>query len=796
MSDLLTATNPNTGEKIAFIDGAWTPVEATATNPKTKERMFQLGGVWHSANELDNTTKPSTPEPSGSEGKQQGERILALAKDAAGSHTDPALGAFETGLSAASGIGSTILGGLAGAARTGYNLLAGEGIDKSAELGAKTVEAVQHAATYQPRSSMGKLGNEVLGFPVNAAKDLVGTVGGKMGEGYGMIADAIVNGGIEGRDIYAGEGAVRGRNAGEAISRAGVDVAAVEAGRGQAMQAANRASIRVREPKPGTDFTPLRDLTPAERERMTRQIQVDENGITLPDSTQPTLASITRDPSQFRFEDQTGKTPEGANLRTRELDNNAAMIKAIEQTDALRPGKRATENTREAGRAVANALEQSNDETGAMVDALYQKARDAGETKAIVDTKPLEDYLHETRFKQETSVPELRTIQKELNALKKETGNRVTIDMMEELYKSAGELAGDGSSGHFMGKVKAKINEVTDGSGGDLYRQARAARNEQALEFDDRSAIANLIDKKAGSRTDYKTQAEDVFNKVVVNSSLTQLQDVVSSLLTNNPAAGRVPKLQAFRELQAETVSHLLGKATEKGGSNERAQSTLSATSLRNAINDIGTEKLNYILGPDALKRLTDTVDNAIDFTQSPGRVKGSETNINSMDTAKQAAMDSAKKYMFSNIPYIGKPIGVIRDFMGKRAEASALQQRISDSLTPSRASAEEIARQLDEWKSHSNQAFKTELLDAGKGAAYVGEDDSARRALSTKIDMAHSNYLQSNAAATAIAADAQRAQLKAEIEKARKRTSIQQIGAAKTVDDAIKAFQNTAAQD
>jgi hypothetical protein len=41
-----TATNPDTGEKIALIDGKWVPIEKTATNPDTGEKAVLINGNW------------------------------------------------------------------------------------------------------------------------------------------------------------------------------------------------------------------------------------------------------------------------------------------------------------------------------------------------------------------------------------------------------------------------------------------------------------------------------------------------------------------------------------------------------------------------------------------------------------------------------------------------------------------------------------------------------------------------------------------------------------------------------
>ena len=41
-----TATNPDTGERVALVDGEWKPVVKTATNPDTGARAFLVGDQW------------------------------------------------------------------------------------------------------------------------------------------------------------------------------------------------------------------------------------------------------------------------------------------------------------------------------------------------------------------------------------------------------------------------------------------------------------------------------------------------------------------------------------------------------------------------------------------------------------------------------------------------------------------------------------------------------------------------------------------------------------------------------
>lgn len=52
-----TATNPETGERRAYINGEWQPIEQSATNPQGL-KAYKIGGAWH----VDDT--PAAPAPS------------------------------------------------------------------------------------------------------------------------------------------------------------------------------------------------------------------------------------------------------------------------------------------------------------------------------------------------------------------------------------------------------------------------------------------------------------------------------------------------------------------------------------------------------------------------------------------------------------------------------------------------------------------------------------------------------------------------------------------------------------
>ncbi len=633
-------------------------------------------------------------------GEEQAARIRGYSDDARKQGVIAApLGFAEAALNAGSGIGSSIVGGIAGLARTGYGLATGEGFDKASEAGSGVIHSVQDAATYQPRTGVGKAAADALTIPMNIAKSMGREIGGDTGQFVG------------------GD---KGRLIGTSIGDVAPDIAGTLAGGVGALRGARALANRPTVPVAGRDFSPLRDLTPEQQARMD---QMRSQGI------EPTLGQITRDPQQFRFEDQTGKKEVGADLRTRELDTNDALIQAIEDNDTLRAGRGTAENTREVGATTARALEENAAESLKGVDEKYDAARAAGETEEVVDTTPLEQFLADNK-PEALTVSALNSIAAKLESLKSIKGeDGITINDLENIYQSAGKLGkADDTAGHYMGQVKDVINQMTDGVGGDLYRDARKARLAHAMEYEDRGAIADLIDKKAGSRTDYKTASEDVFKKTVLNSSLEQLKDVTNSLLSKDPATNP-GSWQAVRELQAETVRWILDQATSRGVLNERGAPGLSPTKLRDAVNSIGRDKLTHLLGPEVLARLDDTVANARNTKQAPGKVQGSDTSVNLHDNAQQMLMAEAKTHLLSKIP----GVSVFAKYMAERAKARQMRQDISDALTPQRAGGAQVDAMAADANAQNRGAFFDAAGQTVTGAAplaYTAASEADRRML------------------------------------------------------------------
>jgi SepF-like predicted cell division protein (DUF552 family) len=273
-------------------------------------------------------------------------------------------------------------------------------------------------------------------------------------------------------------------------------------------------------------------------------------------------------------------------------------------------------NLRSVGTVVDKEMVKQFDAKKLKVDNAYQAARDAGETKQVVDTTKLDQWL-ETNAGKAISVPEIKSIKADLDALKKIKNGQITIDDLEELYKSAGQLGEPSKpSGLFMRQVKDVINDMTEGAGGDLYRAARTQRKELANDFENTYRVAKLLGTKGGY-ADRAVALDDVFSHVVLEGSLEEMR-TVTKLLKKGGADGQ----QAYAELQGQTVQYLKDQLTKN------ASDQLSFAKLKTAIDTLDREeKLVYMFGKQGRQTLIDVRDTLKDaLVKPPGAVNYSNT--------------------------------------------------------------------------------------------------------------------------------------------------------------------------
>jgi hypothetical protein len=271
---------------------------------------------------------------------------------------------------------------------------------------------------------------------------------------------------------------------------------------------------------------------------------------------------------------------------------------------------------RKVGATVDSALVKQFEAKKKSVDDAYQKARDAGETKAVVDTSRLDQWLNDNA-PEAISVPQINSIKAKLDALKTATGGKVTVDDLENLYKAAGQLGKPGDpSNVFMRQVKSVINDVTEGAGGDLYRAARAERADLGKQFENAKRVDALLSTK-GNYVDRAVRLNDVFSHVVLDGSLEEMR-TVTKLLKNGGEDGQ----KAYAALQGQTIQYL------KNQLNKSTSGKLSYDAFAKTLQNLDQEgKLDYMFGKKGRETLTELQGTLRDaLVEIPGTVNYSNT--------------------------------------------------------------------------------------------------------------------------------------------------------------------------
>lgn len=391
---------------------------------------------------------------------------------------------------------------------------------------------------------------------------------------------------------------------------------------------------------------------------------------------------------QFESDVQRGALAGVSEEAKAELGKQYGAFKTGQKQDILNQFERMTEEVggtidrstpRAVGTVIDKALVKQYQNKIKRVDDAYQAARDSGETKQIVDTTKLEQWLTENA-PEAISVPQIQTIGARLDALKRATNNQISIDDLENIYKSAGNLAeGNPSAARFMGQVKGVINEMTEGAGGDLYRAARTERKQLAKQFEDVDRVDKLLSTKAG-KTDRKVALDDVYNHIVVDGSLEEMR-TVTSLLKKTPEGQ-----QAYKELQGYTLQRMKDLLLKQGEETDN----IRLNNFNNFVTQLDREdKLGYMFGKTGRDRLLDLKQSISDvMVKEPGAV-----NYPNTAGAVLRGLEALQKLPFK-IPGAQTAAEFARERQYKKQLAESLQQ--PNQLAPKQQNRNALVPKID----------------------------------------------------------------------------------------------------
>jgi len=642
---------------------------------------------------------------------------------------DQAIGLGEAGLTALTGATGGALGMVGGLGKgLAQEIISGQfGTPQANDVVAHAMNEGAAALTYAPRTPAGQQYAETLGngmaqlVPVMPlAGEMAGLSAGGRAARSGAPAGVLARAGAEGaaRDAAGlvarpaeAAGMVAPGAAGEAAAglvARGVDAAApvVAKAAGAAQTGAQkvaglakgattlprRALDALRGEQPEATPTPgtMASGGAAATDMAAQRLALADS---LPYPVKLTKGMISRDPDQLKFEVETAKLPEvGKPLRDNRIEATGQLLKnadwLIDQTGAE------AGLPRQVGENVDAALMGELKRAKTEVRVAYKKAEAAGELAEPVALTDLVDHLN-AAAPEEATAPLIATARKlavKLGIAKDEGGTLVAVGSKPEPYSSLTNAPPSG--GVTLGQaerfrqainrntdfeptnirqatiIKGLIDKATDGMGGDLYKAARQKRMEMAQRFEDRAAIAKLVNNKRGM-ADRQVAFEDVFQHSILKGSADDTAHILGVLKTSG-ADG----LQAVKELQGATLRHIIDEATRSANSDSAGQRILSPDALNKQIRTLDADgKLDLVLGKKNAQFLRDINE----LTQIAKTVPP-EAGINYSNTSSAllSALGDASVMGFTGAPV---PVVTLGRFMARYVKDRALKQRINDAL-------------------------------------------------------------------------------------------------------------------
>lgn len=556
-----------------------------------------------------------------------------------------ALGAAETALALGTGATTGAVGFIGGTgAGLAQEILSGRfGTQESLQRVGQAAQRGARAGTFEPRTAVGR--------------EMTQEAGQFLGEALPPVLPII---GAPGTAIAAA------RQAAPVVAQAATAAApvaqAVMAAPARAARAVGRA-VGVVEPDPMALTAASQSASVLNRRaagsagvaRETERRAVAENmPVPFSGPSALTTGQASRNFEQLQFEKESAKLGEvGAPLRERVGSQTATMIQnfdaLIDRADPV------AIDPIQIGKAVDRALVNRVEVERRRIRSAYDRAERAGQMSAPVQLTPFAAQIDEFSSL-EGLVPMVGAVRKEavrLGALAPDESGALQVQSIpiktaETLRQFVNKNTDwtDRRESLIGRRINSSIDAATESAGGDLYRAARRLRAQFADEFQNVGLTAKLLSTKRGT-SERAIAFGDVFDKVVINSPIDELNKIRSTLLRS----GNEGK-QAWADMKAAGIRYIRDRATgeDKGavGRDEFGNPLISPSALNKAVLELDQDgKLQSLYGKKQAQTLRDLAELSIDiYTAPPGAI-----NFSNTASALQVALDSLGTWAVTGIP-------------------------------------------------------------------------------------------------------------------------------------------------
>ena len=534
---------------------------------------------------------------------------------------EKAIGLGETALTLGTGAVSGVAGQVAGIAKNLFGSKFGtqEGI-REAE---KTAQEIQQAGTYMPRTETGKEMLRTAGEALEASKlppvlpeaaPLAIARPGAAPYAAGQVREAVAPV-VEKARQYIPQGKP---------SLAGVGAAAV----------------------------------PAEAARVNRAAEL------------PIPISLSKDQATRKFEDvrfarETAKDPVmGQPLQEHYAQQNTQIqqnLQALaEQTGAQQLGI----EPMQLGQQLADVVGKAKETRKASVTAAYDAARAAGEMAEQVGVKELTDFV-KNNASASKNAPVISAIGAEIKRLSKD-GN-ISLNDAEELRKMVSVLSQDSGPNSYYGNQALKlIDRMTEGKGGDLYKQARGLYAGFKKEFENTPIMREILSTKPGT-TERTVALENLVDRSLVGKSTQEVQKLFGSLTRMEGGP------EIINELKGSLANKIAEEATKNVALDINGKPYVSAAALDKLIKKLDKGgKLDYIFGKQQAEQYRTLNQVAKDILTVP---QGS-VNTSNTGSVLAAITETALQSALTGVPV---PVAAIGRYGYGKVKAAKQLNKINE---------------------------------------------------------------------------------------------------------------------
>jgi hypothetical protein len=275
-------------------------------------------------------------------------------------------------------------------------------------------------------------------------------------------------------------------------------------------------------------------------------------------------------------------------------------------------------------------------------DAAYTKADNAGETLQQVSYQPVIDYINDIKTKSPTRYdqnPILKIVDENIKANDPNNTGAINLRQYDDIVKLINAETEFGTSNSFHGgKIREKIDKLTEGQGGQLYQEARALNNRYMKEFEETPSISNITAIKRNT-TERRVPIETLVEDSMLKGPRSRVEEIFKTLEKAGPEGQAM-----INELRGVVAEQIKNEAIKGVSRDINGNPIVTPTGLNNMITKLDKSgKLDLIFGKKGAERYRTLNDVAIDVKTVPeGSVNYSGSAAQFKNLAAQIATDVA----------------------------------------------------------------------------------------------------------------------------------------------------------